>query len=160
MTDLPDNLVPLPTSPWDIRPAELPLDVEECRTALWRCRGNVSKAAELLKVASQRLRTFIEKSEYLKREQTEAREVLLDAAEDVVHDALTDMADPGRRDSMARFILPQLGSSRGYGTKNGVGVNLPKGAGRITIEWADGSSVAGDAPEPEGMVIEGKVNAG
>ena len=150
MTTVPSDLVPLPTSPWDVRPAELPLDIEECRTALWKVRGNVSQAAALLKISSQRLRTFVEKSEYLQRERDEAKEQMLDQAEDNVYEALTDHQDPGRKDSMTRYVLSQLGQSRGYGTKTG-GINLntegPKG--RLTITWDDGSTVAGDEEQSE-----------
>lgn len=147
----PSDLVPLPTSPWDVRPAELPLEVEEVRTALWRTRGNVSKAAELVKVSSQRLRTFVDKSEYLQRERDEAKEQMLDQAEDNVYEALTDHQDPGRKDSMTRFVLSQVGQSRGYGTKTGgVNVSTPGGGkGRITITWDDGEAIVGDSPEPE-----------
>jgi hypothetical protein len=148
MTTIPSDLVPLPTSPWDVRPAEIPLVIEECRTALWKCRGNVSKAAELLRVSSQRLRTFVDKSEYLQRECLEAKEQMLDQAEDNVFEALTDHQDPGRKDSMTRFVLGQLGQNRGYGTKTG-GVNVATGAakGRITITWDDGEAIVGQPPE-------------
>lgn len=154
MTDLPDDLVPLPTQPYDVRPAELPLVIEECRTALWRTRGNVTRAAELLKVPSGRLRAFVGKSEYLTREQKEAQEQLLDLAEDDVYDALTDANDPGRKDSMARFVLTQLGQSRGYGGKTGVGLNLPGKSGTMVIQWQDGSNIVGNAPEPEQEMID------
>lgn len=147
--DQPDDLVPLPTMPYEVRPAEIPLDVEECRTALWITRGNVTRAAELLKVPSARLRTFVGKSEYLTREQREAQEQLLDIAEDDVYDALTDTNDPGRKDSMARFVLTNLGQSRGYGSsKPGVGLNLPGKGGTIVIQWQDGSQITGPS-DPE-----------
>ena len=156
MDSLPGDLIPLPTRPWDIRPAEIPLDTEECRTALWMTRGNVTEAAALLKITSMRLRQFVEKSEYLKREQAEAKEQLLDRAEDNVYAALTDDTDPGRKDSMTRFVLTNLGSSRGYGNGKG-GVNVaPTGKGRMVIMWDDGTGISGE-PEPEGNVIEGHV---
>jgi hypothetical protein len=53
----PTDLMPLPTMPYDERPMSLPLDVEECRTALWRVRGNVTEAAKLIKVHPNRLRS-------------------------------------------------------------------------------------------------------
>jgi hypothetical protein len=156
MDGLPGDLIPLPTRPWDIRPAEIPLDTEECRTALWMTRGNVTEAAAILKITSMRLRQFIDKSEYLKREQSEAKEQLLDKAEFNVYEALNDIADPGRKDSMTRFVLTNLGTSRGYGNgKAGVNVN-PTGKGRMVIMWDDGTGISGD-PESEGEVIEGHV---
>lgn len=149
---LPADLRPLPTMPYDQRPAELPLDIEECRTALWKCRGNITKAAELLKTTSSRLRIFIAKSPYLSSEQKEANEQLVDIAEDVVYDALTDGEDPGRRDTMARFVLTGLGKNRGHGSGGGgVSINLPKGP--IQISWGDGSSIV-----DQSKTIEGEVN--
>lgn len=152
MSELPQDLIPLPTMPYDERPAALPLDVEECRTALWLSRGNISEAAKRLKIPASRLRTFVKKSARLTEEVDEARQQLVDIAEDVAYDALTDEADPGRRDQMARFIMGNLGRERGYGTgAGGVNINLPKG--RINIQWADGSSLSAQS-EPGAKVIE------
>jgi hypothetical protein len=129
--------------PYTIRPVELPLDVEECRTAIWRCRGNISKAAELIKVPSARLRKFVAKSPFLTEEVKEASEQLVDLAEDIVHEALTDAGDAGRRDTMARFVLTGIGKSRGHGSAGaGVSINLPKGP--INISWGDGTSVVNE----------------
>lgn len=130
----------------------MPLDIEECRTALWLRRGNISEAAKRLKVSPNRLRTFVKKSPRLMEEVEEARQQLVDIAEDVAYDALTDEADPGRRDQMARFVMSNLGKDRGYGTgAGGVNINLPKG--RVNIQWADGSSLSAQS-EPEAKVIE------
>ncbi len=144
MTDLPDDLIVLPTMPYDERPAELPLDIEECRSAVWHCRGNISEAAKMLKVPASRFRAFVKKSPRLVAEVEEAREQLLDTAEDIVYEALTDEEDSGRRDQMARFVLSNTGKSRGYGTGNAaVNVSLPKG--NFKIQWADGSSLSAES---------------
>jgi hypothetical protein len=151
--DTPTDLVPLPTMPYDERPDSLPLDIEECRTALWLQAGNVSEAAKLLKVTSLRLRNFIKTSKRLSDEQREMQEVLLDKAESVAAEALDD-EDTSRKDTMARFIMTNLGKERGYGTPNGKGgvnVNLPT-KGRMVIAWDDGSEITG--PDPK--VIEGE----
>lgn len=132
--EIPADLQPLPTTPWDERPTELPLDVEECRTALWLYRGNIGDAAEALKVRSARLRNFVKNSEYLTREMAEAREILKDIAEKNVYDALTDAADSGRRDSMSRFVLSTIGKDRGFGNGSG-GINVPQGKGRMVVMW-------------------------
>lgn len=156
---LPNDLIPLPTMPYDERPAELPLVVEECRTALWRARGNVSIAADLLKIPSLRLRNFIKKSPFLTDEQKEARDRLVDRAEEIMYEAMEDGDDPGRRDTMARFVASNLGKDRGFGVPNaGVTLNLPKGP--MTITWGDGSQITGNdnTPAPSDNVIEGSVN--
>jgi hypothetical protein len=151
MNALPADLKALPTMPYSSRPLELPLDVEECRTALWIERGNITKAATRLKVDSARLRRFIKASRYLTEEQNEAREQLNDIAEDVVYDALTDESDNSRRDAMAKFVLLGPGKDRGYGTgAPKVTVNNNKG-GTVIVGWADGTQF-----EP-GTTIEGEV---
>lgn len=147
MSSLPTDLQAIPTAPWDERPDELPLDTQECRTALWMARGNVSEAAEILKVTSMRLRRFIKGSAYLTAEQDEARERIKDKAESIVVAALEDEQDHGRQDSMARFVLAGQGRDRGYGNgAGGVTVNNQKG-GVIQILWADGQEMLTAEPE-------------
>lgn len=150
MSSLPHDLVPLPTMPYNMRPDSLPLDIEECRTALWQSRGNVTEAAKRLKISSARLRNFIKKSPYLSAEADEAREQLIDMAEDVVYEALADTADTGRQDAMARFVLTGPGKNRGYGTgAPKVTINNQKGA-TISLAWGDGTTFQPDS----GSVIE------
>jgi hypothetical protein len=142
--------------PYDERPVELPLDIEECRTALWMSSGNVTKAAALLKVPSLRLRNFIKKSPYLTEESKEALDRLVDKAEVVIEEALEDADDPNRRDTMARFVASNLGRHRGYGTgTTGVTLNLPKGP--MVISWGDGSSITTN-DNSSSNTIEGSVN--
>lgn len=152
----PSNLLPISTSPWDERPEELPLDIEECRTALWISNGNILKAAEQLKVPSRRLRNFVKSSPYLQREIEEAGERIADMAEVVVVAALSDEKDPGRQDSMARFVLAgQHGKKRGYGNNNGTGGSAKVQIGSIVIQWAtEDDNAMGDGSK----TIEGTVN--
>lgn len=157
MVELPSDLVALPTSPWDERPAELKLDVQEVRTALWLNKGNIANTAKVLKVDSGRLRRFVNNSIYLTSEMQEAKEVIKDKAEAVVVEALEDAQDPGRRDSMARFVLSSIGKDRGYGSGAGVGVSVNGPKGRMTITWDDGSSVVGDNSNESPKTIEGEV---
>lgn len=138
----------------------MPLDVEECRTAIWLTRGNITEASKLIKVTSSRLRTFINKSPYLSAEIKEAKDQLVDIAEDVVFDALTDDEDKGRKDTMARFVLTNLGRNRGYGTvANGMSIKNSAG-GTIVVQWADGTNFGagpdhqsdeGGDPNPSGQ---------
>jgi hypothetical protein len=109
--------------------------VEEVRTALWLERGNVTNSALRLKVTSARLRRFIDSSPRLQAEQREAREQLLDRAEEIVHEALNDPADPGRRDGMTKFLLNSaMAKQRGYGSGPSTQVNV-KNTGPMIIGW-------------------------
>lgn len=139
MSDLPNDLVPLPTTPYDVRPSSLPLDIEECRTAIWLSRGNITIAAQRLKVSPSRLRAFVKNSPRLTEETKEAQEQLVDRAEDIVFEALNDSEDPGRRDQMARFVLQSIGKTRGY-SQSGVGGNVVLPKGNMKITWEDGTS--------------------
>lgn len=153
VNNIPNDLMPLPTMPYSERPVSLPLDVEECRTALWRAGGSIADAAKLLKCASLRLRQFVNKSPYLSAEMQEAKDQIVDIAEKVVVDALTDEDDPGRRDTMARFVLGSQGRSRGWGSgSGGANVNIKNAGGTIVVQWADGTHFGDAAPNNEKMV--------
>jgi hypothetical protein len=153
---IPNDLVALPTMPYDERPVELPLDVEECRTALWMAAGNVSDAAKVLKITSIRLRNFVKKSPYLSAEMQEAADRLVDIAEKNVLDALTDEQDPSRRDTMSRFVLTNIGKAKGWGSGGSAGVSVKNAAGgTIIVQWADGSTFGNDPKDIEGEVVNG-----
>lgn len=144
----PTDLIPLPTMPYDERPAELPLVIEEVRTAIWRAKGNVSGVAMLLKVSSSRVRKFIRDSPFLSEELRESSEILLDKSEEVVAQAI-ESGDPTRADQMARWYLTQQGNARGYGKDSGSkgpNINLP-GKGRMVIMWDDGEQISGPVIE-------------
>lgn len=158
---LPQDLVPLPTAPYDVRPTSLPLDRDECRTALWMARGNITVAADILKTDSGRLRKFVKNSPFLSAELAEASEQIKDTAESVVYEALTDESDKARKDGMAKFVLTNIGRDRGYGQagKSG-GVNLKLPQGNFTITWADGSGIVGNDNSQsydDSVTIEGEV---
>lgn len=146
---MPADLVPLPTAPWDERPAELPLDIEETRTALWLKRGNISDTAELLKVDPVRLRRFVNRSLRLTEVAREAREQLVDLAEGNILDALLDKEDYARRDSMSKYVLSTLGKNRGFTTAQSVQVSTALPKGPIEFTWAEAPVIEGTVnPEP------------
>jgi hypothetical protein len=65
-----DCFLPLPYFPWLERPAVMPLDVEEVATALFLKQGDLTAAAERLRVTVARLNRTIRKSPRLIRLQT------------------------------------------------------------------------------------------
>jgi len=116
-------------------------------------KGNVSRAAEYLKVPSTRLRYFVEKSPYLKRELRESLEIYVDRAEEIVDEALNDDEDKSRRDQMARFVLgSQVARQRGWGNGQAQpGMKIDNKGGTILVSWADGTKFQGH--EIEGEVV-------
>ena len=155
MNDIPTDLVPLPTQPWEVRPSEIPLEIEEVRTAIWVNRGNVSNAAKQLRTDAARLRKFIKNSPRLVAEMEEASERLVDMSEDIVYDALTDGENPLRQDQMARYVLSsQKGRKRGWGNGQGGKVNINNNGGNVIVSWADGSNISDEEEEVDGQVID------
>jgi len=160
MNSLPVDLVPLPTAPYSERPLSMPLEIEECRTAIWIARGNITEAAKILKTTSLRLRTFVNKSPYLSAELQESLDQIVDVAEACVYDALTDEDDPGRRDTMARFVLGSQGKRRGWGSATAPGVNIKNtGTGSIIVQWADGSTFGGEQQSDDTQIVDVTPNA-
>jgi hypothetical protein len=152
---VPNDLVALPTMPYSERPSELPLDPEECRTAIWMASGNVTEAAKLLKITSIRLRAFVKKSPYLTAEMQEAADRLVDIAEANVKDALTDEQDPSRRDTMSRFVLTNIGKSRGWGAGHSASLNVKNSTGgTIIVQWADGTQLGDNSKTIEGELAD------
>ena len=133
--DMPRGLVPLPRFPYDRRPDSIPLDLEECRTALWLGRGNLLAAARLLKTEPVRLRRYISTSITLIEEQHEAKTLVLDRAEEIIAEALEAAEGEIRRDA-AKFVLERLGKERGWGKNTGGGLTINGANGPIVISWA------------------------
>jgi hypothetical protein len=69
----PREFEPLPFYPFDDRPASLPLTHDEASTAIFIARGDLKRAAELLKVQRPQLNRFVSRSYQLQRIQSEAR---------------------------------------------------------------------------------------
>jgi hypothetical protein len=133
---LPDDLVALPKPTWNSFADNQPLSADEARTLLWLFAGDVGKAARYYKMSPQRLRAFVNNSSRIAAEFHEARERILDRAEEIFHEALFS-DDPKRRDSAARYILTksQTGRARFHTLTNHLQLD-PK-ADRPTIRWAE-----------------------
>ena len=58
---------PLAFFPWDSRPETVPLDDDECATAIYIANGDINAAAALLKVAPTLLKRSIRRSSRLFR---------------------------------------------------------------------------------------------
>jgi hypothetical protein len=70
----PAEFVPLPFYPWISRPETLPLDDDECATAIFIAKGDISAAADRLKVTVALLNRSIRKSRRLQRLRDDLRE--------------------------------------------------------------------------------------
>jgi len=145
MAELPSDLLPIPTQPWDERPNALPLVVEEVRTALWLDGGNISAAAERLKVTSVRLRRFVERSPRLMNEKREMIERVSDRAMANLVETIHDDLDKDRRNQDSKWWLDRQARDRGFG---GAGAKVSiSTSGPVIVGWADGTTVSGEADD-------------
>ena len=136
----------LPAYPWDTRPDDHPLSVEEVCAALVHSEGNVKEAADRLKVGSLILRKFIERSSRARAVIVEMANQLADEAQTTLHAALRD-EDSRRVDWAVRFILNSRNARKlGWSTTDDaadaanlrgplVNLVLP------SVTWADGTPI-------------------
>jgi hypothetical protein len=113
------------------------LTTDECISALWHAGGNVTKAAELLRIDSARLRRIVHRFPAVKAEWLEIQEQLLDTAERNVREALNDTKNRNRQDRMAKFVLGRSG--REWQPRNTTVNASPNG--NLRLVWSDGERV-------------------
>jgi hypothetical protein len=63
----PSEFTPLPWYSWDARPDTVPLDDDECATAIYLDNGDINKAAMRLRITRAKLNRAIRKSPQLQR---------------------------------------------------------------------------------------------
>jgi hypothetical protein len=90
-----DEFIPLPYYPWDERPAHLPLDHDECATAIHLAFGSIANAAAILKVPLFRLSRSVRASPRLQKIQSESLSLSLDKATAHVLDSLDAIKEDG-----------------------------------------------------------------
>ena len=139
-SDLDAEFVPLPHYPWLIRPAHLPIDIEEAATALYLSEGLIGKAAERLKVEPLKLTRIISRSPRLVRLHAELTALLNDKVHEEYIRAFAD-EDSRRREWASSkvsqtkgFQVHPLAPNTNAGSPSQV-VGGP--ATRIIISWED-----------------------
>lgn len=148
----------LPAYPWSQRPDDMPLTADEVCDALFQAEGDITAAAQRLKVGSLILRKFIERSSRARAAIREMDLRLADKARSKLAQALDD--DDNRRvDWAIRYVLNSknarpLGwaSSDPSETANQsalagplVTLNLPP------AQWADGTAI-GPKDRPKNVI--------
>jgi hypothetical protein len=132
----------LPAYPWDTRPDDNPLTVDEVCAALCHSEGDLRVAAERLKVGTLILRKFIERSSRARAVIRELALLLADEAQSTLRAALRD-PDARRQDWAVRYILNSknaqaLGWSSAADAQDAlrapsISITLP------SVTWADGT---------------------
>lgn len=134
---IPDDLAVLPVYPNGNVYANNPIDTDMARSAIWHSAGSVTRAAKLLDVSPARLMRLVSKDEFLQKERSAAQELIIDAAEDVLLDAL---ARSDTCEDTAKWILDRKGSPRGWGSSvkpvpASFAFNAPSQSGMLAIKW-------------------------
>jgi hypothetical protein len=98
------EFIPLPFYTWDERPIHVPLDHDECATAIHLAQGDLPRAASLLKVAHARLSRLVTGSPRLQRIRRESLDLVTEKAESKVIASL-DAQDARRQEWAVNTIL-------------------------------------------------------
>jgi hypothetical protein len=123
-----------------IVPFEEPLDRHQVRALLLELDGNVTKAAERLKVDPERLRAYVNGIPALKRAIDEALERAVDASIDVLYESLRDEGSLRNRFYAAKeFLRTEAGKRRGFGPREPIGALevRAQASGAITLKWLE-----------------------
>ena len=145
------EFLPLPYIPYDERPVTVPLDVEECATALYICGGKLSKAADRLKVDKLRLQRVIDRSPRLQRLHKELYEVYVHDSAEVVIDAIY-ADDPRVRYAAATKVLSSKAAAAHPFSPSGDGapsLTINNDNREITFHWRK-TAEAGNLIEDKG----------
>ena len=136
----------LPAYPWEQRPDDHPLQVEEVCSALVETEGNVRDAADRLKVGALVLRKFIERSTRARAVIVEMAAQLADEAQTTLHAALRDQ-DARRQDWATRFILNSKNARKlGWASSDPAEASANHTGPLINltlpiVEWQDGTKI-------------------
>jgi hypothetical protein len=127
------------------------LTEDEILRALFRAKGNITKAAEALAVESVELRRMVIKSPALERAMDEIMEQSVDRAIEIMRDGLDEESYLVRFYAAKEFLRTEAGRRRGFGMPREAVAIDSGGGGRATVivlKW-----LGDDEPEPK--LIEG-----
>ena len=99
-----EEFAPLPFFPWDSRPPTLPLDPDECATAIHLAQGDLPRACALLKVPQFKLEREVRRHPNLQRILNEELQIAVSKSRSELLTAL-DSPNDRRREWAASKIL-------------------------------------------------------
>lgn len=140
-TDNPDGeFLPLPYFPWDRRPSTIPLETEECATALFLSDGHIDPAAERLRVHPLRLIRAIRRSPRLTRLHAELAALLNDRVHREYARAFDSEDDRRREWAASKISNTKQFQDHPLAPNSNVSTSLPgpSAISRIVISWEEG----------------------
>jgi hypothetical protein len=102
---------------------------EEIKAALYQANGLIRLASTLLHISPQGLRARIHRNQDLQQALTEAREQIVDKAEESLWDCLSN-----KEPWAVALVLKTLGKARGYVERQEL---TGAGGGPLIINWGD-----------------------
>ena len=160
-TDHDEEFVPLPYFSWSERPASLPLDVDECATAIHLAHGDIPSAAELLKVPPIRLHRLLRGSPRLQRVLEESFALTLYRAVSIPIRTLHDANADHRRLEWASTQVLKSRLASGHPFSPAPAASLlsatPAETGTIVFRWGDGRTLDGEVKSSP--LVEGEKDA-
>ena len=150
LNEIDQEFLPLPYYNWEVRPANLQLDDDECATSLYLSDGVIEDASRLLRVPPLRLTRAILRSPRLARLHRELAALLNDRVLKEYRDASKD-SDSRRREWAASKIAqtrqfqdhPLAPLSNAAPQTTGPSV----GGGRIIISWESDAPLLDVTPD-------------
>ena len=146
------EFIPLPFYPFTERPATLPLDPDECATAIHIARGDLPKASDLLKVPQFKLEREVRRHPNLARILNEELQIAVSKSRSELLTALESPNDRRREWAASKILASRIAQSdpfapapAGSTTANNVTINQDNK--EITIHW--GEAPAAPAPPPD-----------
>jgi hypothetical protein len=124
-------------APYPALDDKTPIDVEEAKRALEKCQGNITAAADLMKVHSARLRAFVAEEPVLRGMQAEIIERGVDEAVAILFKGMKHESYGIRLMAAKEFLRSEPARRRGFGEK-GASLELTSRAGEtLTITWLE-----------------------
>jgi hypothetical protein len=149
----------LPAYPWSVRPDDHPLTLDEVTCALVEASGDVTAAADRLKVGSLTLRKFIERSPRARAVVLEMDHRLADRARRKLIGILNDDEDARRQDWAIRYILnAKMARHLGFAATDSADDAANQRNGPVTnivigpAGWANGEMFARQQPQPQKLI--------
>ena len=136
------EFIPLPFYPFTERPATLPLDPDECATAIHIAKGDISAAAALLKVPEFRLNRLVRRTPRLQHVLSEANELTTHRAASEYIRALDDPSDRRREWAASKIMASRAAADHPFapaptGSTTASNVTINQDNKEITIHWGN-----------------------
>jgi hypothetical protein len=150
----------LPAYPWSQRPEDHPLTLDEVTAALVEASGDVTQAADRLKVGSLTLRKFIERSPRARAVVLEMDHRLADRARRKLIGILNDDQDARRQDWAIRYVLnAKMARHLGFAATDSADDAARQNNGLVQNNfiigqagWANGEMFAKPAPPAQKLI--------